>query len=188
MRTRAASLEKLRTGSIKSSKSVVSSKSKASTRYQVENQVENQVDQGEESSWSDTEDEKESEKESGGVNVILGQNLRIAKAKDSVVLQPRQGRWIPLSCNFDHRKNNEFLFPVLFNTLVERNLIASKFSPQAGASRSCAIYIINNNDIFVQVKRGESLGQIISLEMQGNPGVGRGDRETVPEQGQRLHR
>ena len=60
--TRAASLEKMRTGSIKSSKSVVSSKSKASTRYQVENQV----DQGEESSWSDTEDEKESEKESGG--------------------------------------------------------------------------------------------------------------------------
>ena len=56
-KTRAASLEKLRTGSIKSSKSGVS------TRYQVENQVE--VDEG--SSWSDTEDEKESEKESGGV-------------------------------------------------------------------------------------------------------------------------
>ena len=61
-KTRAASLEKLRTGSIKSSKSVVSSKSRTSTRYQVENQV----DQGEESGWSDTEDEKESEKESGG--------------------------------------------------------------------------------------------------------------------------
>ena len=175
-RTRAASLEKLRTGSIKSSKS------KVSTRYQVENQAENQVDQGEESSWSDTEDEKEC----GGVNVILGQNLRIAKAKNSVVLQPRQGRWIPLSCNFDHRKNNEFLFPVLFNTLIERNLIASKISPQAGATRSCAIYIINNNHIFVQVKRGESLGRIISLEMQGNPGTGRGDEETGPERERRL--
>ena len=65
-KTRAASLEKMRTGSIKSSKSVVSSKSKVSTRYQVENQAENQVDQGEESSWSDTEDVKEC----GGVNVI----------------------------------------------------------------------------------------------------------------------
>ena len=107
-RTRAASLEKLRTGSIKSSKS------KVSTRYQVENQAENQVDQGEESSWSDTEDEKEC----GGVNVILGQNLRIAKAKNSVVLQPRQGKWIPLSCNFDHRKNNEFLFQVLFKSVI----------------------------------------------------------------------
>ena len=86
----------------------------------------------------------------------MGQNLRIAKAKNTVILQPRQGRWIPLSCNFDHRKNNEFLFPVLFNTLIERNLIASKISPQAEASRSCAIYIINNNDIFVQVKRGDA--------------------------------
>ena len=124
-KTRAASLEKLRTGSIKSSKSDVSRKSRTSTRYQVENQVENQVDQGEESSWSDTEDEKEC----GGVNVILGQKLGIAKAKNSVVLQPRQGRWIPLDWNFDHREKNDFLFPVLFNTLIERNLIASKFSP-----------------------------------------------------------
>ena len=118
----------------------------------------------------------------------MGQNLKIAKAKNTVVPQPRQGRWIPLSCNFDHRKNNEFLFPVLFNTLIERNLIAYKISPQAGASRSCAIYIINCNDIFVQVKRGESLGRIISLEMQGNPGAGRGDRKTVPEKGQKLNR
>jgi len=118
----------------------------------------------------------------------LGQKLRIAKAKNSVVLQPRQGKWIPLDCNFDHRDKNEFLFPVLFNTLIERNLMASKFSPQAGASRSCAIYIINCNDIFVQVKRGESLGRIISLEMQGNPGAGRGDREMVPEKGQKLNR
>ena len=168
-KTRAASLEKLHTGSIKSS-----SKSKVSTRYQVENQVE-QGEAGEESSWSNIGDEKENEKNCGGVNVILGQNLRIAKAKNNVVLQPRQGRWIPLSCNFDHRKNNEFLFPVLFNTLIERNLIASKISPQAGASRSCAIYIINNKDIFVQVKRGESLGRIISLEMQENPGAEQGD-------------
>ena len=122
-KTRAASLEKLRTGSIKSS-----SKSKVSTRYQVENQVE-QGEAGEESSWSNIGDEKENEKNCGGVNVILGQNLRIAKAKNNVVLQPRQGRWIPLSCNFDHRKNNEFLFPVLINTLIEHNLIASKISP-----------------------------------------------------------
>ena len=120
------------------------------------------------------------------MNVILGQNLKIAKVKNTVTLQPRQGKWIPLSCNFSHRKDNEFLFPVLFNTIVERNLIASKFSPQAGASRSCAIYIINNNDIFVQVKREESLGRIISLEMQGNPGAGQGDREVDPEQERSL--
>ena len=180
-KTRAASLEKLRTGSIKSSKSVESRKSSSSIRYQVEPQVEDQVDQGEESGWSDTDNEKEG----GGVNVILGQKLRIAKAKNSVVLQPRQGKWIPLDCNFDHRDKNEFLFPVLFNTLIERNLMASKFSPQAGASRSCAIYIINCNDIFVQVKRGESLGQIISLQMQGEQGTRRGEGRTDLEQGRK---
>ena len=72
-KTRAASLEKLRTGSIKSSKSVVSKKSRPSTRYQeyqVDNQEENQVDQGDESGWSDTGDEKEG----GGVNIIWVKN------------------------------------------------------------------------------------------------------------------
>ena len=61
--------------------------------------------------------------------------------------------------------------------------MASKFSPQAGASRSCAIYIIN--DIFVQVKRGESLGRIISLQMQGEQGTRRGEGRTDLEQGQK---
>ena len=36
---------------------------------------------------------------------------------------------------------------------------------QAGELRSSAMYNINNTDIFVQVKKGESLGRIISLEM-----------------------
>ena len=75
--TRGASLEKMRTGSIKSSKSVVSSKSKASTRYQVENQAENQVDQGEENSWSDTEDEKEC----GGGKCHFGAKFENCKSK-----------------------------------------------------------------------------------------------------------
>ena len=59
---------------------------------------------------------------------------------------------------------NDFLFPILFNTIVEKNLFASKFSPLAGVSRSPAIYMINhNNDIFVQMKRGESLEKLVSL-------------------------
>jgi len=59
------------------------------------------------------------------------------------------------------------LVPVLFNTIVERNLLPSKFSPWAGASRSPAVFIFNyNNDIFVQLKRGESLGRVIGLEMR----------------------
>jgi len=56
----------------------------------------------------------------------------------------------------------------LFNTIVEKNLFASKFSPRAGVLRSPAIYMINhNNDIFVQVKKGESVGKLISLTVMG---------------------
>ncbi len=62
----------------------------------------------------------------------------------------------------------DFIFPVLFNTIVEKNLFASKFSPRAGVLRSPAIYMINhNNDIFVQVKKGESVGKLISLTVMG---------------------
>ena len=52
-------------------------------------------------------------------------------------------------------------------TLLLKNLFASKFSPRAGVLRSPAIYIINhNNDIFVQVKKGESVGKLISLPVK----------------------
>ena len=48
--------------------------------------------------------------------------------------------------------------------IIEKNLFASKFSPRAGVLCSPAIYMINhNNDIFVQVKKGESVGKLISL-------------------------
>ena len=57
---------------------------------------------------------------------------------------------------------NAFFFPVLFNTIVEKKLFPSKFSPQAGVSRSPAIFLINHsNDIFVQLKRMESLGRSV---------------------------
>ena len=55
-------------------------------------------------------------------------------------------------------------FPILFNTVVEKNIFASKFSPRAGVLRLPAIYMINhNNDIFVQMKRGEIVGKLVSL-------------------------
>ena len=43
-----------------------------------------------------------------------------------------------------------FLYPAVFNSIIECNLMISKFSPQAGALRSPAIYNFNDNDIFVQ--------------------------------------
>ena len=104
---------------------------------------------GEESSWSDTDDEKEIEKRGGGVNFIGEENFLIAKVKNTVTLQPRQGKWIPLSCNWSQRNSNDFLYPVLFNTIIEQNLAISKFSPQAGVLRSPAMYIFNNYNSFV---------------------------------------
>ena len=118
-----------------------------------------------ESSWSDTEDEadRSSQKVKEGINTILGQNSKIAKVKDSVTLNPGQGTWLYLVEEPWQVNGNGFIFPILFNTIVEKNLFASKFSPRAGVLRSPAIYMINqNNDIFVQMKKGESLGKLVS--------------------------
>ena len=103
----------------------------------------------------------------GGVNFIGEDNFLVAKVKNTVKLQPSQGKWIPLSYNLSQRNDNDFLYPVLFNTIIERNLVVSKFSPKAGVQCSTAMYIINNNDIFVQVRKGESPGRIVQLEMRG---------------------
>ena len=59
-----------------------------------------------------------------------------------------------------------FLYPAVFNSIIECNLMISKFSPQAGALRSPAIYNFNDNDIFVQMKKGESLGKLVNLTVK----------------------
>ena len=164
-RTRAASLERVQTGSIKSRSSIRSS---VRTRYEVANQG-SYVQGAEESSWSDTEDEADSgsSKVKEGINTISGQKSRIAKVKKSVTLHPGQGTWVYLEENQGQVNGDDFIFPILFNTIVEKNLFASKFSPRAGVLRSPAIYMINhNNDIFVQVKKGESVGKLISLSVK----------------------
>jgi len=161
-RTRAASLERMQTGSIKNSGSIRSS---VRTKYRVANQS-SYVQGAEESSWSDTEDEADSSsnKVKEGINTISGQKSSIAKVKNSVTLHPGQGTWVYLVEEPGRVNGNDFIFPILFNTIVEKNLFASKFSPRAGVLRSPAIYLINhNNDIFVQVKKGESVGKLVSL-------------------------
>ena len=155
-RTRAASLERVQTGSIKSS---------VRTRYKVANQS-SYVQGADDSSWSDTEDEadRSSNKVKEGINVISGQKSKIAKVKRSITLHPGQGAWVYLTEKPEQVSGEDFIFPVLFNTIIEKNLFASKFSPRAGVLCSPAIYMINhNNDIFVlQVKKGESVGKLIS--------------------------
>ena len=84
--------------------------------------------------------------------------------KNSVTLHPGQGAWVYLVEEPWQVSGNDFIFPILFNTIVEKNLFAAKFSPRAGVLCSPAIYMINhNNDIFVQMKRGESMGKLFSL-------------------------
>ena len=91
--------------------------------------------------------------------------------KNSVTLHPGQGAWIYLVEEPWQISGNDFIFPILFNTIVEKNLFASKFSPRVGVLRSPAIYMINhNNDIFVQMKRGKSLGKLVSLMVRNETG------------------
>ena len=121
------------------------------------------------SSWGSTEDEadRRSARVREGINTFSGQKSRIAKVKKSVTLHPGQGAWVYLEENQGQGNGEDFIFPILFNTIVEKNLFASKFSPRAGVLCSPAIYIINhNNDIFVQVKKGESVGKLISLSVK----------------------
>ena len=85
-RTRAASLERGQTGSIKTSSSL---KSSVKTKYEVANQG-SFVRGADNSSWSDTEDEtdKSSDRVKEGINTISGQKTKIAKVKSTVTLHP----------------------------------------------------------------------------------------------------
>ena len=152
--------------SIKSSSSV---KSSVRTRYKLADGS-RYVQEAEESSLSYTEDEAErsSQKVKEGNNTISGKNSKIAKVKNSVTLQ---GAWVHLVEEPWQISWNDFMFPILFNTIVEKNFFASKFSPRVGVSCLPAIYIItHNNDIFVQMKRGESLGKLVSLMVRSENG------------------
>ena len=83
---------------------------------------------------------------------------------------------------FRPKKGNDFLYPVLFNTIIERNPVVSKFSLQMGVLCSPAMYIFKNNSSFVQVRKGESLGKIIQLEMRGGTRTESESREQDREQ------
>ena len=87
--------------------------------------------------------------------------------KNAVTLHPGEGAWVYLVEDPWQVSGNDFIFPILFNTVVEKNIFASKFSLRAGVLRSPAIYMINhNNDIFVQMKKGESVGKLVNLTVK----------------------
>jgi len=40
------------------------------------------------------------------------------------------GERIPISCNLNVKNENDFLYPVVFNSIIKCNLMISKFSPK----------------------------------------------------------
>ena len=174
-RTRAASLEKLqRTGSIKINQSIVTksvsrvenrrSRSESRSESRSRSRVGSR-DRWGNGLWTDNEDDNQ-DRDKGGIHVIGEKSTLVAKIKDTMTLQPRTGKWIPVNCKLASGSNNNFLYPIIFNSFIERNIIISKFSPQAGATRSPAIYMYNSNDFFVQVRKGDSVARLISLEVK----------------------
>ena len=136
-RTRAASLEKLQTGSIKTVGRTESRKSRSRSKSGDRSESRTRWEEG---LWTDNEEEEGKKKgEGGGINAIKGKMSMLAKARDTVRLAAGEGRWIPIVCEINHRKQNDYFVPVLLNTVIERNLLASKFSPQAGISCTPAI-------------------------------------------------
>ena len=94
------------------------------------------------------------------------------------MLPARQGKWIPISvCKINKRV---FLFPVLLNTIIERNLVVSKFSPQAGVLHSPSMYMFNNINNTVQVRKGKMLAKLVNLEMGGEKTKDRAGTTTLP--------
>ena len=94
---------------------------------------------------------------------------------ESCEIKPRKGKWIYVSYDSEKCQPGEYLQPMLLNTIVERNLYESKFSPRAGNKKIPVIYMINSNDYFVQLRRGETLGTLVRLranEEGGQGGVG----------------
>ena len=85
------------------------------------------------------------------------------KTSEACDFKPQEGKWVYVNYGPHLCKAGEYLQPMLLNTIVERNLRESKFSPRAGDKKSPAIYIINTNDFFVQLRRGETLGTLVRL-------------------------
>ena len=111
-RTRAASLEKLqRTGSIKINQSIITkSVSRVENRrIRSESRSESRSrsragsrDRWGNGLWTDNEDDNQ-DKDKEGIHVIGEKSTLVAKIKDTITLQPRTGKWIPVNCKLDSK-------------------------------------------------------------------------------------
>ena len=103
----------------------------------------------------------------GTLNLVKKSVMCVSETCD---FKPQEGKWVYVDYNPQLCKAGEYLQPMLLNTIVERNLRDSKFSPRAGDKRSPAIYIVNLNNSIVQLRRGESLGTLIRLRAEDGQG------------------
>ena len=103
---------------------------------------------------------------------FVGKKKCVLKVSETCEIKPQEGKWVYVDYGSQMSQPGEYLQPMLLNTIVERNLHESKFSPRAGNKKIPAIYIINTNDFFVQLKRGETLGTLVRLRANQEDGQG----------------
>ena len=119
------------------------------------------------------------EREKRGDSCYGEKKVLIAKVKGLITRPARQGKSIPISvCNLNKKNYNDFLFPVLLNTIIEHNLVESKYSPHAGVLHSLSMYMFNYNEIFVQVRKGKTLAKLVNRG--GDKAVDRDRKEDGP--------
>ena len=94
----------------------------------------------------------------------------VLKVIETCLIQPKEGKWIYVNYGSEKVQPGEFLQLMLLNTIIEQNLHESKFSPRAGSRKAPAIFIINTEDFFVQLKRGEALGTLVWLRAKEEGG------------------
>ena len=87
----------------------------------------------------------------------------VMRTSEACNFKPQEGKWVYVSYSSQMCRPGEYLQPMLLNTIVERNLRESKFSPRAGNRKSPAIYMVNLNNFLFQLKRGETLGTLVRL-------------------------
>ena len=80
---------------------------------------------------------------------FFGKKKYILKVSETCEIKSKEGKWVYVDDGLQMNQPGEYLQPMLLNTVVERNLYESQFSPRAGNKKMPVIYIINTNDFFV---------------------------------------
>ena len=93
----------------------------------------------------------------------MGKKKCVLKVSETCSIKFKEGKWIYVNYGSENVKPEEYLQPMLLNTIIKQNLHESKFSPRAGSKKAPAIFMINTNDFFVQLRRGETLGTLVQL-------------------------